>query len=357
MPAWQLDGEVFTGLGLAARLTALDWVRARLAGDFGIDPYPGTLNLTLTTEGDVAEWIGVLDRQGTILESPGDGYCNSIVLPVRAGRAVPAVVLVPQMPGYPKHSIEVIAAVNLRHHFGLCDGQRLELSSADLPGIDTVIFDVDGTLVDSIAGIHLAAGRAAALFGYQVPRDAVRRALDGGEALWSLIMPHHLRDDLELMRLLREETMRHWPRVLEDSVDVFPGIEDTLLRLSTAGIRLGIVTGSRGESFLPLQRRNLMRHFEIIVTAGDVSRPKPDPEGLLRCLDDMTSSPGRAVYVGDTRADIAAGRAAGMRTIGVLSGASDSPALSAAGADRIVSSHASLPETLLPRPPFAGSSS
>jgi HAD superfamily hydrolase (TIGR01549 family) len=205
---------------------------------------------------------------------------------------------------------------------------------------------VDGTLLNSVEGMWIAASRAAALYGFEVPPDAVRRALNDGESLWQLIVPPGVDADSELLGILRTETMKHWPRVLAESVTPFAGIQDTLRELQRAGLKLAIYTGSRGESFLPLQRAGLMEFFDPVITAADVERPKPHPEGLIRCLERLGCAPAEAAYVGDTPHDIQAGHAAGMFTIGVLTGAADSALLSTAGADRIVGGHYGLLDIL-----------
>jgi HAD superfamily hydrolase (TIGR01509 family) len=227
------------------------------------------------------------------------------------------------------------------------DGQGTTTGLTAQMRVRAVVFDVDGTLVNSLEGIHEAASRAAASFGYEVSYGAVRRAMNSGESLWDLVLPEEKRGDAQLIATLRSETMRHWPAVLAGSVRVFSGLEHTLRELQTAGLRLAICTGSRGESFLPLRRAGLMECFDPVITAQDVRRPKPHPEGLQLCLARLGCQPGEAVYVGDSSHDIAAGQAAGMRVVGVLTGAADSAELSAAGADWLIAGHHRLASILL----------
>ena len=120
-----------------------------------------------------------------------------------------------------------------------------------------------------------------------------------------------------------------------------------LRRLKAAGIRLGICTASRGESFRPLEQAGLLDLFDEVVTARDVVRRKPDPEGLLLCLERMAVSPADTAYIGDTVADISASHSAGLFAVGVLTGAGDSALLSGAGAHRILPDLRNLPEILL----------
>jgi len=108
------------------------------------------------------------------------------------------------------------------------------------------------------------------------------------------------------------------------------------------GIALGIVSGARPEVLELLREAGILDRFDSIVLAADVSRRKPDPEGIVKCLRQLRVSPERAVYIGDTPIDIQASRAAGVRAVGVLTGACDSAMLSAHEPDRLVFSHASL---------------
>ena len=342
-------------MGQGAHFTGLPWAREQFIGRLGVDPWPGTLNLRLEAGAAQEAWAQARIGHGARIVAPDRQACDARCVPVCIGGFLPGAVVLPELAGYPADQLELISAVNLREHLGLQDGDEVEIAGTEMPDLRAVVFDVDGTLVNSIEGMRIAAARAAAIYGYEVPLDAVRRALNFGESLWHLIMPPELHGDRKLPAILHMETMRHWPQVLAESVEVFAGLDETLRDLRASGLRLAIYTGSRGESFLPLERAGLMDLFDPVITARDVARPKPHPEGLFRCLELIGCTASQAVYVGDTRHDIEAGRAAGMRSIGVLTGAADSAILSAAGADRLVSSHRGLAEILLPDgPPVTG---
>jgi phosphoglycolate phosphatase-like HAD superfamily hydrolase len=282
-----------------------------------------------------------------VLEPPDESSCRATCLPVRLADRIPAVVVVPHVAGYPPDQVELVAPLDLRRELGLAEGDVVAVADGHLRDLDAVLFDVDGTLVNSLDGMWIAASRAAALYGYEVPRDAVRHALNTGQSLWHQIIPAADRHDSELPGILRMETLRHWPTVLAESVEVFAGLGELLAELRGAGLRLAIYTGSRGESLLPLARAGLLDLFDAVLTAADVDRPKPDPEGLVACLARLGCASSRAVYVGDSVHDVAAGQAAGMRTIGVLTGAASSASLAAAGADRIARDGAGLRRILL----------
>ncbi|MEQ1801605.1 MAG: HAD-IA family hydrolase [Gammaproteobacteria bacterium] len=345
-----ITGVVQTGLGRGACFTGLTWARQQFTRALGIDPFPGTLNLQLAP-GVASSWQTLLAQPGIRLvpDSPVD--CAARCYPVRvavAGRnPVTAAIVVPEVPGYPAGQVEVIASVSLRTMLAIGDGDVVTLHTVPAQNRCAVLFDVDGTLVNSIDGYRIAAERALEPFGWLVPPDAISRTMNFGEHFWDLVVPPESRGDQQLIAQLRRDTMAHWPAVLEESVLVYPGIGGILGVLKDAGVRLGICTASRGESFRPLERAGLLDLFEEIVTADDVGRRKPDPEGLLLCMERMGLEAGETVYIGDTVADMQASHAAGLYAIGVLTGAGTSSLLSGAGAHRILADLHDLPRLLL----------
>jgi HAD superfamily hydrolase (TIGR01549 family) len=153
------------------------------------------------------------------------------------------------------------------------------------------------------------------------------------------------RPDAESVRkAVAAEAAREWPRVLRSHGKVSEGVAQTLDALKRLGIALGIVSGARPEVLELLREAGILDRFDSIVLAADVSRRKPDPEGIVKCLRQLGVAPDCAVYVGDTPIDIQASRAAGVRAIGVLTGACDSAMLSVHEPDRLAFSHAGLPQ-------------
>ena len=86
--------------------------------------------------------------------------------------------------------------------------------------------------------------------------------------------------------------------------------------------------------------------FHAIVGREDVTRRKPHPEVILRCLAELGLEPGDAVYVGDSRIDIEAGKAAGLHTVGVLTGTTTRDALAAVSPEHILKAAPELLELL-----------
>jgi HAD superfamily hydrolase (TIGR01509 family) len=341
-------GRVRTGAGQGAGFTSLGWVRDAFRRQFGIDPYPGTLNVQPDTPDDQAAFQALRAGPPVIVRGE-EGACNARCFPVRLADRYPAAVVLPEVDGYPDDRVELVAALPLREHLRLRDGNRVTISCSAGPAVTAAIFDVDGTLVNSVDAYHIAAGRAAAPFGFEVTREAVRTALNGQYKFWELIVPDYESRGEGFVENLSRETMRHWKDVLDEHVSVIPGVEDTLEQLRAAGVRLAIYTGSRGESFAPLETSGLLDYFEFVLTGAEVEQAKPHPEGVLRCLEVLGVEATNAAYVGDSVPDMGAGLAAGTRAVGLLTGASDSAGLTEAGAHRLAASHDTLVDILLAR--------
>jgi len=354
-----LSGRVTSGVGQGAGFTRLSWVREKILDQCGIDPFPGTLNLSIETDADLATWRDLCARGGRRLTAPNADHCDAMLYPVRiAGsipgsipgsitRAVTGVVVVPGVEGYPPGRAEIVAAVDLRRHLTITDGDIVSLTTHERHPVKALIFDVDGTLLNSLDGYRLAASRATQAYGYSVSLEHVRRALDSNQPFWDFIIPPGTERDADLIDELRAATMSHWPAALAEVVGVIPGCAETLGSLRQAGIRLAIFTGSGGESFPPLREAGILDLFEVIVTGNDVDAGKPDPEGIRLCLDKLGLTPQDVAYVGDSCIDVTASHAAGVLTISVLTGAGDSASLSAAGTHHVLTSVARLPELFL----------
>jgi pyrophosphatase PpaX len=115
------------------------------------------------------------------------------------------------------------------------------------------------------------------------------------------------------------ETYREFNMANHDAmVSAFPGMEAAVRHLHENGARLGIVTSkNRSGTERGLERVGFQGLFNVLVTADDVERPKPDPEPVLRALELLGSGADETIFVGDSPHDLAAGRRAGVSTAAV----------------------------------------
>lgn len=333
---FSLTGRVTRGAGQGATFTRLDWARTGFLDATGIEPYPGTLNLRIDDPGFAARWSTCRNRGGIPIEA-GDGTsCDARVFPVTLNGRWYGAVVYPDVAGYADDQVEIISAVCLRELLPAQDGDTVDVEFHGSLSVEALMFDVDGTLLNSLDGYLVAVRRAIEPHGYEVSLDLIRRSLNSTQEFWHLILPKHEHANDDLIGELRNATMGHWPAARDEHVNVLPGVAELIHELRRSPARLGICTGSSGESFPPLERAGLLKLFDAIVTGQHVERRKPDPEGIVRCLEELGVIPANAAYVGDSVVDIMAARAAGVHAIGVLTGAGDSATLTRSGADRII---------------------
>ena len=130
----RLDWDVRSGTGEGAAFLALGWVRAAVRAQCGFDPFPGTLNVALTSSDSLARWRRILKESGVPLTAPSPGACGGRCFPVSVAGKVRGAVVVPDVTRYGEELLEVIAPVHLRSHLGLRDGDRVQLTLLSIEG-------------------------------------------------------------------------------------------------------------------------------------------------------------------------------------------------------------------------------
>jgi pyrophosphatase PpaX len=193
-----------------------------------------------------------------------------------------------------------------------------------------VLFDLDGTLVDTVPFI-LAAVRHA-FDGYGIcPTDAEWIAGIGTPLRTQLASFASAPADVER---LFERYRTFWLEHHDRETRVFPGALDVVAGLAARGHPIGVVTAKNEQGARrTLGHTGLLAHVPVIVAADSCANAKPHPEPVLLALSRLGMPPDRAVFVGDSPHDIAAGKAAGTRAAAALWGACARETLAAAGAD------------------------
>jgi len=120
-----IRGRLARGLGEGAYFTGLAWAREQLVEKFGIDPFPGTVNLVVDDPGEREKWWRARARPGVTLVSPRPDWCNARCFHARIEGAIEAAVVVPEVPDYPTDQIELVAAVAVRAALAAADGDRI----------------------------------------------------------------------------------------------------------------------------------------------------------------------------------------------------------------------------------------
>lgn len=205
------------------------------------------------------------------------------------------------------------------------------------PACATIIFDLDGTLIDSLADIADATNNALSAFGMPVhPVDAYRQFVGNGvQVLLERAMPADHRGPPPDRFI---ETFKHlYRRHLNVKTRPYAGIDDMLRRLADKGIKLAILSNKPDEFTKVCATRFFPGiAFSAVYGQRDGVPRKPDPRPALEIAAVAGESPERCVFVGDSAVDMATGRAAGMCCIGVSWGFREPGELVAAGADLII---------------------
>ncbi len=182
---------------------------------------------------------------------------------------------------------------------------------------ETVLFDLDGTVVDS-GGIILASMRHATrtVLGRDIPDEALMAAV-GGPGL-----EHQMREFggethvEELIRVYREHN-----EPLHEQLECCAGMDDVLVRLKEEGRQLGLVSAKRRRTVeLAFAQVPLGHLFDVVVGGDETERQKPAPDPLLLALGRLGAGAAEAAYVGDSPYDMEAARAGGLYAVGVTWG-------------------------------------
>ncbi|GJK44751.1 MULTISPECIES: phosphoglycolate phosphatase [Klebsiella] len=211
-----------------------------------------------------------------------------------------------------------------------------------LQNIRGVAFDLDGTLVDSAPGLTAAVDNA--LYALELPMAGEERVVtwigNGADVLiqraltWARQERAALRasqgkpsvdhDDIpqaEQQTILRKLFDRYYGEVAEEGSFLFPAVADTLGALHAKGLPLALVTNKPTPFVAPiLASLDIAKYFTVVIGGDDVKNKKPHPEPLLMVAEKLGLAPTELLFVGDSRNDIQAAKAAGCRSIGLTYG-------------------------------------
>ncbi|MEM0475561.1 MAG: HAD-IA family hydrolase [Candidatus Norongarragalinales archaeon] len=179
-----------------------------------------------------------------------------------------------------------------------------------------ILFDADGVLLDS----HEAVARtfAATLSRYGFPKKTKKQimkwnGLSDEEWIKKIVPPTAARNEALMLEAARFNRAQYASYTMLKYAKPARGVVRALHALRSAGLRLGVVTNQGKREVRVMQRVLGFRGFDVVVTADDVRKPKPSPEGVLKALRLLRVSPAEALFIGDSTVDEATARAAGVR--------------------------------------------
>jgi HAD superfamily hydrolase (TIGR01509 family) len=212
---------------------------------------------------------------------------------------------------------------------------------------DAVIFDLDGTLVDTVGRRIVAWVQAFDEAGIPTSREAVSPLIGAdGKALARRIAEQAgrqlVKEDVEAIDKRSGEIYQ----ALNTNPTPLPGAREVAAALEKRGISWAIGTSSRREQVRASVDALRLEHEPTVVDGSHVEHAKPEPDLLLLAADQLKVDPARVWYVGDSTFDMQAAVSAGMHPIGVTTGSADANALRGAGAADVISSLLELEERI-----------
>lgn len=201
--------------------------------------------------------------------------------------------------------------------------------------IEAVLFDLDGTLIDSVPDLAAAIDQMLLSIGKAPAGEIkvnrwvgngaaalVKRALadsDQGEELHLALFPNELEDEAYVSAYSVFETA--YAQRLTHATGLYDGVLFVLAGLSSINIKLGLITNKPRQFTLPLlQALNIHHYFDDIICGDDLKFKKPHPLPVLTSLDNLSISAKHAIMVGDSISDIKAAIGAGVKSVAVTYG-------------------------------------
>lgn len=185
---------------------------------------------------------------------------------------------------------------------------------------DTVIFDLDGTLLNTLEDLQSSVNYA--LAAYQMPQrslEEIRRFVGNGvQRLIELAVPQKTSKEMleDVFALFKE----HYAIHCNDKTNLYPGIPELLVRLKAEGFRTAIVSNKLQEGVDTLYKQYFEECVEVAIGAREGIRKKPAPDSVFEAMKLLDAHKNRTVYIGDSEVDIATAHNAGVPCIAVTWG-------------------------------------
>lgn len=213
--------------------------------------------------------------------------------------------------------------------------------------IKAVIFDLDGTILDTLPDLNACMNAALADYGYPlITREQTMAFVGhGGKNFALAALPDDKKNTVD-------EFYAHYCDIhvhcKNENTREFAGEEDCLFALKSAGLKLAVVT-NKSQAAADVLGDTLLKKYAFDAIAGNRAGVpvKPDPALTLQILQELGVSPADAVFVGDGDTDVQTAQNAGMRSVSVLWGYRSREQLLAAGAERFAESFSELKDILL----------
>ncbi len=303
----------------------------------GFEPYPGTLNLRISREDSL--FLQHASKKGKRLEPPDPEFCEARMLSAKVGRMRVAAIFPDEGVWVHGDTLELVAPTSIRESMGLGDGDELQVEIERPFEPRAVIFDIDGTLIDSFEVYWAAINEIFQRVGLPpVERGVVREVMREGVDPWNALIPRDLPNRDELVARCKEEDKKSFLSLYREKARLFPTAVPVITTLEAKGYRVGYVTSGWGKEKISgvLEKGGATDLIKDVLCSLDIEHPRPAPDLLLECSKRLGVEVWDSVYVGDSPIDIRMGKAARMATIGVLTGVGTRDDFVKEGADAVI---------------------
>lgn len=323
----KIKGKVTSGVGKGKGFVEIDWVSEGIKRLLGFKPFPGTLNVKVSKEN--FSFISKIKDEGLTLRSPVPGFCNAMLVKASIGGLPCALVFPEESRWIHKNTFEIIAEDYMRKRLGLENGSEVEIDIFRIFIPDLVIFDLDGTVVNSVPFFFEAAKKISEKCSFSFEIFDLRNKMNEKMSFWNAF----------LFSKKEKEAIR---RLYVESCHVFPGIKDVILGLKAKGLKTALLTENWDletvEAVLKKDGIDFRLYFDFASSFCDSKgKKKTLKEELKKIVGKLSSSFLKTVYVGDSKGEMETAKKLGMATVGVLTGVACGKELFESNADVVVS--------------------
>ncbi len=199
--------------------------------------------------------------------------------------------------------------------------------------LKALLFDLDGTLLDSVAAILKANRETFDLMGLDFSDQDARAAIGIPLSVQAKLFGGNRAEEfIEVYKT----AYRKYKNL---DTHLYPGTIEMLDSVRAKGLKTALVTSkAAGGTYRAINELGLKERLDAVVTEDDVKNPKPDAEPVLKALEQLEVTPNEAVFVGDSLYDVESSRKAGVKMIGVSWGARSAEELRSSGVEQVVDS-------------------
>lgn len=203
--------------------------------------------------------------------------------------------------------------------------------------VKAVLFDLDGTLADSLIDLSISTNYAIGKFGYK-PQPTESFKLFAGDGIPKMIeraLPEDTDKKNEVGKIM-PVFLNYYGNHFCDNTTAYEGVVELIDNLKHRGIAVAVVTNKAQEMAEKVVLKLYGNRFDLILGKRDGVPPKPDPTATLMAMSKLNVKPNECIFVGDSKMDVMAGVNSGAYPIGVLWGFRDEEELISGGAKRLI---------------------